>query len=203
MTDTETRSAIEPDQLLSLRNILVPTDFSECSELALGHALEIAARYDAQVRLFHCVDPTPYNLGAPDATQAACDAAWRDMRQLDSDLHRKGLAKKVEIKLHIEAGDLAAILPQISRDLAVDLIVVGTHGRTGWQKLVLGSVAEIVVRQASCPVLTVGPSDKGSLPRQFGPKSILLANDRSNPSKQAESYAFSLARKWGSRLTAL
>jgi len=191
------------DPLPSLRSILVPTDFSVYSARALDHALEIASGYDAQIQLFHCIDPTPYNLGAPDAVQMACDAAWRDLRQLDSDLRGRGLAKNIEIELLVEAGDLATILPQITLDLAVGLIVVGTHGRTGWRKAMLGSVAEIVVCQAPCPVLTVGPSDQGERSKRFGPKNILLANDLHARSKVAELYAFSLASRWESRLTVL
>lgn len=67
----------------------------------------------------------------------------------------------------------------------------------------LGSVAEIVVCQAPCPVLTVGPSDQGERSKRFGPKNILLANDLHARSKVAELYAFSLASRWESRLTVL
>jgi nucleotide-binding universal stress UspA family protein len=88
----------------------------------------------------------------------ACDAAWRNIQQLNADLRSKGLAKDVELKLLVEDGGLATILPEIVRRLDLRLIVVGTPGRTGWRKLVLGSVAEIIVRRASCPVFTVGPS---------------------------------------------
>ena len=196
------RGPSAPDQLLIIRNILIATDFSECSARALSYAMGIATRYEARLHLFHCLDPTPYHLVAPDAVQSACDAAWRDMQRLDSDL-RRGLAKNVKVKLLLEAGDLAAILPQIVNEFDLNLIVVGTHGRTGWRKLVLGSVTEIVVDQASCPVLTVGPCADRTRLQQFGPENILLVSDASARSKLAKAYAFSLARKYGSRLTVL
>ena len=186
---------------LSLRNILLATDFSECSARALSYALGIAARYAATLHLFHCIDPTPYNMVAPDAVQTACEAAWRDMRRLESDLRSRGLAKDVEVKLRVEAADLPTVLPAIASDLDLGLIVVGTHGRTGWRKVVLGSVAEIVVDHAPCPVLTVGPSTDRNRLEQLGPESILFASDPSARSKVAESYALSLARKYNSRLT--
>jgi len=186
---------------LTLRNILLATDFSECSVRALGYALGIAARYAATMHLFHCIDPTPYNMVAPDAVQTACEAAWRDMHRLESDLRSRGLAKDIEVKLRVEAADLPTVLPEIARDLDLGLIVVGTHGRTGWRKVVLGSVAEIVVDHAPCPVLTVGPSTDRNRLEQFGPESILFASDPSARSKLAESYALSLARKYNSRLT--
>ena len=167
------------DDPLTLRNILLATDFSEYSARALSYALGIAARYGATLHLFHCIDPTPYNMVAPDAVQTACEAAWRDMHRLESELRSGGLAKDVEVKLRVEAADLPTVLPEIARDFDLGLIVVGTHGRTGWRKVVLGSVAEIVVDHAPCPVLTVGPSTDRNRLEQFGPESILFASDPS------------------------
>jgi len=189
------------DDPLILRNVLLATDFSNYSARALSHALGIAARYAATLHLFHCIDPAPYNMGAPDAVQTACEAAWRDMHRLEWDLRSRGLAKDVEVKLRVEAANLPTVLPEIARDLDLGLIVVGTHGRTGWRKMALGSVAEIVVDHAPCPVLTVGPSTDRNRLEQFGPESILFASDPSARSKLAESYALSLARKYNSHLT--
>jgi len=127
---------------------------------------------------------------ASDAVRTACEAAWRDMHRLESDLRSKGLMKGgLEVKLRVEAADLQTVLPQIARGLDLGLIVVGTHGRTGWKKVVLGSVAEILVDHAPCPVLTVGPSSNRNRLEQFGPESILFARDPSARSKLAESYA--------------
>jgi nucleotide-binding universal stress UspA family protein len=189
------------DDPLTLRNLLLATDFSQYSARALSYALGIAARYAATLHLFHCIDPTPYNIVTPDAVQTACEAAWRDMHRLESDLRSRGLAKDVEVKLRVEAADLTTVLPEIVRDLDLGLIVVGSHGRTGWRKAVLGSAAEILVDHAPCPVLTVGPSTDRNRLEQFGPESILFASDPSARSKLAESYALSLARKYNSRLT--
>lgn len=194
------RSAAIPDQL-AVRNILLATDFSECSARALNYALGIASRYESQLHLFHCIDPTPYNLIEPDAVQTASDDARRELERLASDLRREGRAKNAEVKVVVETGNLALALPHAVNDLDLDLIVVGTHGRTGWMKLVLGSVAEIFVNQASCPVLSVGPSADRTRIQKFGPKNILLASEAAARSQLAESYAFSFARKYGSRLT--
>jgi len=188
-------------EVLTLRNILMAIDFSECSARALNYALGIAARYGATLHLFHCIDPTPYNMGVPDAVQTACEAARRDMQRLKSDLRSSGRARNVEVKVRVEAGELTNILPEIVKDFDLGLIVVGTHGRTGWKKLVLGSVAEMVVDHASCPVLTVGPSTDRNRLEQFGPESILFASNPSARSQLAQAYAFSLANKYNSRLT--
>jgi len=186
---------------LVLRNIMLATDFSECSSRALHFALGIAARYGATLHLFHCIDPTPYNMGAPEAVQPAREAAWRDMEQLDLKLRSGGFVGDVEVKFHVEVGELPTILLDLVSDLNLGLIIVGTHGRTGWKKLVLGSVAESVVDHASCTVLTVGPSTDRHRLEHFGPESILFARNPFVGSKLAESYAFSLARKYCSRLT--
>jgi nucleotide-binding universal stress UspA family protein len=101
----------------------------------------------------------------------------------------------------VSTGNPAAILPQTVKDFNVDLIIVGTHGRAGWKKLVLGSVAESVIDQAPCPVLTVGPSTNRTRIQESGPSEILLAGAGSNRSQLASSYALSLARKYRSRLS--
>lgn len=199
-TEVRKVSSASADALV-LRNILLTTDFSECSARALRYALGIAARYAATLHLFHCIDPTPYNMGAPEALEPARDAGWRDLQRLDLDLRSNGLVRDVDLKLHVEVAELPAILPEIVRDLDLGLIVVGTHGRTGWKKFVLGSVAEIVVDHASCPVLIVGPSTDRRRLEQFGPESILFARKRFTGSQLAESYALSLAQKYHSRLT--
>jgi nucleotide-binding universal stress UspA family protein len=195
-------SSLVPDRM-TVPNILLATDFSEYSRQALAYGLGIASRYESRLYLFHCIDPTPYNLVATDAVQTACDDIQRELEQLVLDLRCQGSAKNVEIRVVVESGDLAAILAQAVKDLDVGLVVVGTHGRTGWRKAVLGSVAEIVVDAASCPVLSVGPSADCTRIKEFGPENILLAIDASTPSQLAQSYAVSLASKYGARLTVL
>ena len=118
-----------------------------------------------------------------------------------SDLRREGRTRNIEIKVVVEAGDLVAILSQAVKDLDLGLIVVGTHGRTGWRKMVLGSVTEMVVDQVSCPVLCVSPSTDRTRIQEFGPENILLAGEDSARGSLARSYAFSLARKYRSCLT--
>jgi len=128
------------------------------------------------------------------------DDAHSELERLISDFRSRGQIKNVEVEIEVETGDLFAIFPDIVKHLNPDLIVAGTHGRTGWKKLVLGSVAEIIVDQASCPVLSVGPSADWSRMQKFGPESILLADAGPIRSPLAKSYAYSLARKYGSQL---
>ena len=120
-----------------------------------------------------------------------------------SEMRRRGRAKDLAIETIVEVGDFSATFRQVVKDLDPGLIVVGTHGRTGWRKMVLGSVAETVIDQAPCPVLSVGPSTRRTRIQESGPENILLVSEASARSSLAESYAFSLASKYGSRLTAI
>src|SRR5215813_6901236 len=142
---------------ISIRNILFATDLSDCSTQALGYALGIASRYESQVHLFHCVDPTPYNLIDPSAVETACGDVRRELENLVLDLHRQEHAGNVTLNTLVAAGDPINLLTDAISELNVDLIIVGTHGRTGWRKAVLGSVTELIIDQSSCPVLSVGP----------------------------------------------
>lgn len=187
--------------VLHLGNVLMATDFSEISQGALTYAMGIASRYGARLHLFHCIESTPYNMGAPEALETACAAGRRDMERLASELRSAGSPQIPEIKPRVEAGDVVSLLSREVEHLDVGLIVVGTHGRTGWKKLVLGSIAEKVVDHASCPVLTVGPACDRTRMQHFGPQSILLVDDIFVRCPLAESYAFSLASKYRALLT--
>lgn len=189
-----------PDQV-TVRNILLATDFSECSADALNFGLGIASRYRSQLHLFHCVAPEPYYLVGPDALWKTCDDARFELEQLVSDLRSQGRANDIEVKVTADAGDPAVILPKAIRDLDADLVVIGTHGRTGYRKMVLGSVAEIVMVEVSRPVLSVGPAASRTRIQEFGPENIVLVSEASMRSPTADSYASSLARKYGSQLS--
>jgi nucleotide-binding universal stress UspA family protein len=184
-----------------LSNILLATDFSQCSTRALDCALGIASRYESQLCLFHCIDPAPYNLVGPEPLWKTVEDTRRELEQVGSNLRREGRTNDFGMKVVVEVGDVSAILPQVVKDLETDLIVIGTHGRTGWQKMLLGSVAESVMDGASCPVLTVGSSVARTRIQGHVPKNILLVSEAARRSQLAESYAFSLACKHRSRLT--
>ena len=185
---------------ISLRNILVATDLSRQSEAALGIAIGIARRYQSSLSLFNCVDPLLYNFVGPDAVTEGCEATLRDLKQFQRTLTAKGLLDGVPTKLIVVSGDISEALGKLVAKQPVDLIVIGTHGRTGWNKLVLGSTAEKIFRHAKCPVLTAGVNDQSQLQRSH-PKSILFATDLSSRSLLAQSYAFSLADKCEAELT--
>ena len=201
ITDRLSELSLAGTDEVTVRNILLATDFSECSVRALDYAVGIANRYESQLYLFHCIDRAPYSLADPDVVWKTRDDVRCQLENLVLDLHRQGRGRNIEIKVVVEVGEVSSFLSHAVKDLDLGLIVVGTHGRSGWRKMVLGSVAEIVMGEVYCPVLSVGPSAHRTRIQEFGPESILLVSEASLRSQLAESFAFSLACKYGAGLS--
>jgi nucleotide-binding universal stress UspA family protein len=142
--------------------ILVPIDFSEPSEHALGYAIALARKLGASIELIHCYE-LPV-LASPDgAIIAGPELVRRIMDQAGESLAKAVEAHKsdgVAITSHLTQGPAHSAIVEHARALPADLIVIGTHGRTGLQRLLLGSVAERVVRTSDVPVLSVQPPEK-------------------------------------------
>jgi nucleotide-binding universal stress UspA family protein len=143
--------------MTAIKRILVPTDFSEPADAAVTYALDLAATLGASVTLVHVFDD-PFANGVYTGEYMPVPA---DMRAgIIADLRRK-LAEAVARRGHSEInpevlfGSTARTIVDGAAERNVDLIVMGTHGRGGMAHLLLGSVAERVVRTASCPVLTI------------------------------------------------
>jgi nucleotide-binding universal stress UspA family protein len=147
--------------MLTVKTILHPTDFSEHSENAYQLACSLARDYDARLILLHVVPP-PVAHGEVMARQQP-DGYYE---QLEKELIRlQQLNPRVRIERRLEDGDPEATILEVAEEVHCDLIVMGTHGRTGLGRLLMGSVAEAVLRQAPCPVLTVKtpiPEDRPS-----------------------------------------
>ncbi|HXJ16791.1 MAG TPA: universal stress protein [Candidatus Polarisedimenticolia bacterium] len=186
---------------LALKNILYATDLSATAQKAMGYALGIAQRYSSTVYAVHVIQPDVYPFAPP--------AAWPQM-DADEEIFRKeaeaALQRELQSVPHeliFRAGEFWQTLSEIIQEKKIDLIVSGTHGRTGLEKALLGSVAEEIFRRASCPVLTVGAS-VSSKPREHGQLNrILYATDFSPESLAAAPYAISLAREHRAQLILL
>ncbi|MCC6750385.1 MAG: universal stress protein [Deltaproteobacteria bacterium] len=148
--------------MVSVQKILVPVDFSECSWAAMRYAAFLAAKLGATLDLAHVWEPPRHvapevmirRPGEPDQrlVDFARSEAGTQMQHFLADLEREGVAGA---QGWLESGDvLESILGLVKRE-GYDLIVMGTHGRRGLAHLVIGSVAENVVRRASCPVITI------------------------------------------------
>jgi len=186
---------------VAFENILFATDLSPSAEKVLPYAIEIARRYHATVYAVHVTRPDVYPLVPP--------AAWPKFAEDEEEFRRESRhhldeqLRDLSHEIIFQAGDTWPTLAEIIQKKRVDLLVLGTHGRTGLEKVLLGSVAEEIFRQALCPVLTVGP--RSSLrPKNAAELSrILYATDFSPESLAAAPYAISLAREHRAQLILL
>ena len=138
---------------MTLTRILLPTDFSDTARYALDYARELAGPFGAGVHLLHVV-PEPMQNLAMEAMPVVTDLAERWKADAESRLEEIRL-DGIETVRAVRIGHAFVEILQYAADNAIDLIVMGTHGRGPVEHLLLGSVAEKVVRKASCPVLTV------------------------------------------------
>jgi nucleotide-binding universal stress UspA family protein len=136
-----------------------------------------------------------------DAVVAAVDSAAQELRELEQRLLGTGALKGLPHEMLVCRGDIWQQLGQVVREQGIDLIVLGTQGKTGLRKLALGSVAESVFQHALCPVLTVGPCAPANPPLHGELHHILYPTDLSPESAKAAAYAVSLAREHGAELT--
>jgi len=145
---------------LAWKKVLCPIDFSEPARAAMQVAVEVCQQFDADLVLFHAYELPGYTLpegsvvSSPRMLQDLADRADEHLAEWKRAAEQLG-APRVETSKGI--GEPALEIVDLGKDGAFDLIVVGTHGRTGLRHALLGSVAERVVRRAGCPVLTVHP----------------------------------------------
>jgi nucleotide-binding universal stress UspA family protein len=147
--------------MTSIQKIVVGTDFSDASARALDYACDLARALSASIDLVHAVDVPAITLPIEGAVMSTADHVAKlsidAQAQLDTVL--AGRANRgVALRGHVRTGVADSELVSYAEEVGADLIVVGTHGRTGVAHVLLGSVAERVVRTARCPVLSVRPS---------------------------------------------
>jgi len=193
MNATATRTRI------GLKKILFATDFSPAAEAALPYAIGLADRYGATVHGVHVRFPATYPVVGPEAMPQILEAAEEQAKLEAQQLH--SMLAGVPHEVSVGEGDVWPMLNEIAGEQKADLIVVGTHGRTGFTRVLLGSVAEEIFRKASCPVLTVGPLASGDTDRHLEMKEILYATDFSQESLAALPFAVSMAQEHQARLT--
>jgi nucleotide-binding universal stress UspA family protein len=182
----------------AIKNILFATDFSPASELVLPYARALARAYDATLVTVHVVAPMVVAVEPPGVVNMA-ELARRDML----DLAATGELETIKHREIVAEGPIWDSLAQIVEKAEIDLIVVGTHGRTGLKKLVLGSVAEEIFREAPCPVLTVGPQVTSELRHTPQIKTVLYATDFSADCPGALQQALALATQQNAKLLLL
>lgn len=188
---------------LCIKNILFTTDFTGASDAALPYVLRIARWYGSKIFIAHAVRPEP-NLSVPlDPVSLDTDANWEQGRKkMDDFLHTDPFRSTCH-EVILEQGELWDVLSDVIKRHQIDMVVLGTHGRHGLKKLVIGSAAEQIFRRAFCPVLTVGPKVENGSTTVINWKNILFATDFSAGSLSALPYALSLSEENKARLILL
>jgi universal stress protein A len=145
--------------VLQYRSILAPTDFSTHAGVALRHACSLAHRLGAELHLLHVlpdfVPASPDPMLAPNLPPEYFNRAEAKAREALSTLLEPDWGRPASVKLAVHWGSAVDGIVGYASDHAVDLVVIATHGRTGLRHVLLGSVAERIIREAPCPVLTV------------------------------------------------
>jgi nucleotide-binding universal stress UspA family protein len=193
--------------MIDIKRILVPVDFSEPSKTAVNYGLSLALQFNARLILTHIV---PSNVGIVYTfptesfayTRAEVDYAKTTLPTLVPEEYRE----RVNLDVIVKAGALKDELLAIVNESKIDLVVMGTHGRNAFERFMLGSLTERMLRKLTVPVLTVSHLDPAKELHSAGPVSlrkILYATDLSDSADVGLKVALDLARGAGARLTVL
>jgi len=189
---------------VNIKRILCPIDFSDASTHAIDHAVALASWYKARITALHVCSQTLLSVPGIDLSgqgEATSDTDIEALRTRVAAHCQPATTAGIELDILIESGQPTSHILERAASLPADLIVVGTHGASGFQHLVLGSVTERVLRKASCAVLTVPPRAQGTSRLPF--RRLLCAVDFSDASLMALQDAFSLAQESDAELTIL
>jgi nucleotide-binding universal stress UspA family protein len=194
--------------MIEIRRILCPIDFSDYSRRTLDHAIAIARWYESTVTVLHVFSTAPVAAVGPGPVvlePIVLTAVDRDQLLADTKAFAEAEgAPGITIDAAVRAGNTAGEILEQATSMKADLLVIGTHGRSGFERLFLGSVAEKVLRKAGCPVMTVPRHLPDAVPA--GPvlyKRILCPVDFSESSLHALKYAISMAQEADGQLTVL
>lgn len=187
---------------MQVRRILCPLDFSDASRHALDHAVMLAGWYRASITALH-VRHAVLQIEPPILFAELDASVTTSLEEAEARLHKwllparaAGLTCEV---MAVDGNNPAARIIEVAESIQADLLVMGTHGRGGFERLLLGSVTEKVVRSAHCPVLTVPPPAVSTASLPF--KRLLCGIDFSEPSLHALTVALSIAKESDATVT--
>lgn len=189
---------------MNIKRILCPIDFSDASTHAIDHAVAFANWCGARITALHvCRPPLLSDPGAEMSSrgQVVDDIDTENLRTQTAAFCKAVTTAGIDLEILIGQGEPTGRILEQATGLPADLIVIGTHGTSGFQHLLLGSVTEKVLRKASCAVLTVPPRAQATSRLPF--QRLLCAVDFSDCSLTALQYAFSLAQESDAELTIL
>jgi nucleotide-binding universal stress UspA family protein len=149
--------------MIQIKKILYPTDFSEPSKVALEYAAELAKQFGAELEILHVMfDETQVvSFYLPQVTMQSLstDIETGSSKQLDEFIKNQTVLQGINYKTKLIKGTPFIEINKYAKETGADMIVIGTHGRTGLDHVLFGSTAEKVVRKAPCPVFTVRPEE--------------------------------------------
>ncbi|QDS99555.1 universal stress protein [Adhaeretor mobilis] len=144
---------------MNINAILFPTDFSESSSAALEYASSLASQTGAMLHIVHVADDTPAYLVGYGGYQYEADSPNQLKKKIEARLNEIEPSETgISVRRHYLTGSAVDELIDFAEKEEIDLIVMGTNGRTGWSRALLGSIAEGVLRRSNCPVLTIKES---------------------------------------------
>ena len=184
-----------------IHNIAIATDFSPWSERAMHHAIALARKLGAILHIVHVVRRTEFPF-VPDLMIGLDQLAERDCDDLIRRLTAAHNLDDIEHRRWSLDGEFSEVLGKFVRDHRIDLLVLGTRGRTGISKLLLGSIAQEIFHHVACPVLTIGPWSREAS-RQPQVRKVLFATDLSPASEAAIPYVLMAAKTWQSKIDVL
>ncbi len=193
-----TKQAKQTAERVTFKNILFATDLLPAAQAALPYAAGLAKSFGANLYALHVNEPINYAL-PPEGWVGMQTAVEAEKKVLREQLQRECL--EVAWKIIEAEGNIWTAVETAIEKYEIDLIVMGTRGRTGFEKVLLGSKAEEILRRAHCPVLTVGPDVPASLGRGGKIASILYATQFGPASLKASRIAVSLAEEYQAKLT--
>jgi nucleotide-binding universal stress UspA family protein len=183
-----------------VKNILFATDFSEPSMKAFPYVATLAKKFGASVFACHAITPSSLVTAAPQAApylyEAEYDAADKELANIVGSSDLQGIPSKAILT----AGMLGDVVMDQIKENHIDMVVAGTHGRTGIRRFLLGSAVEDICRAATCPVLTIGPDFPATAPNFTR---ILLPTDLSAESAHVLPIVIRIAHEYGAAVTVL
>lgn len=196
------KTAVAPARTaLQINNILFATDFSPAAVAALPFAAQLAREFGAKLYAVHAKAPENYALPATEIWPITNAQLEKDTAELKRTLGDD--FPDITNEVIIMEGGITGVVDYLAQTKKADLIVLGTHGRRGIGKFILGSVAEEILRHAPCPVLTVGPQVATGQPRSKKFRKILFATDFSENAMNTFAFAVGFAQEQQAHLTLL
>ncbi|HZR27249.1 MAG TPA: universal stress protein [Terriglobales bacterium] len=181
---------------IALKRILFATDLSENAHAAVPILSTIAHRYHSTVCMAHIQPPASFPMVSPDTLMMIEARKWKEVKERMNGLIRRPELAGLQTEVLVKSGTPAEELERMARERHIDLAVVTTHGRTGFKRFFMGSVAEYLFRHLNCPVLTIGPHIAQRFSRQKEIRNILYPTDLSPESQAIFPYLSLIAHEY-------